>query len=154
MPKSKLLVCVNDSEYSRVALRFTCAKAKNAGHPVEILHVIEPTEFQNLFSMEDVMREEKHHTAEELLKKFSDEAYESFGIMPSLMIKEGMVGEEIITAVEEDHTINMLLVGKSPDGNSRGNLIPWLATQLGKNLLIPMLIVPGNLTDQQINELT
>lgn len=155
MPKSKLLICVNDTEYSRVALRFCCNKAKNAGYPVEILHVIESMEYQNFLSMADVMRDEKHQEAEELLKRFSEEAYESFGITPSLMLKEGLVGEQIIAAVEEDHGINMLLVGTSPDNTaSRGKLIPWLASQLGKSLQIPMLIVPGNLTDQQINELT
>jgi nucleotide-binding universal stress UspA family protein len=154
MPKSKLLLCVNDSEYSRVALRFTCNRAKNGGHPVEILHVIKPSEYQNFLSNNDVMREEKRQEAEELLKRFSEEAYESFGVTPSLMLKEGIVGEEIVAAVEEDHTINMLLVGTPPENSSRSNLIPWLSSQLGKSLLIPMLIVPGNLTDQQIGELT
>ena len=153
MNKSKLLVCVSNTEHSRVALRFACNKAKNAGYPVEILHVIEPSEYQNFLSMVESMQDEKRQEAEELLKKFSTEAYESFGITPSLMLREGLIGEQVVAAVEEDHTINMLL-GTSPETTSRSNLITWLATQLGKTLLIPMLIIPGNLTDQQITELT
>lgn len=154
MAKAKLLVCINDNDHSRVALHFACRKATHTGCPVEILHVIEPNEYQNFFSVADVIQKEQRAEAEQLLRRFAEEAYNYAGITPSLMLKEGMLGEEIVAAIEEDHSINMLLLGTSPDSPSRGTLLPWLASQLGRTLQIPMMIIPGNLTEQQIRELT
>lgn len=154
MIKAKLLVCVTDSEHSRVALCFACHKAKNTGCPIEILHVIDAAEYQNFFSMADRMRAEKRAEAEALLSRLAEEAHAYCGLTPSLMLREGLIGEEIVATIEEDHDINMLLLGTAPDSPSRGNLFPWLASQLGKKLQIPMMIIPGNLTEQQIIELT
>lgn len=154
MAKAKLLVCVSDNEHSRVALHFACRKALHTGCPIEILHIIEPTEYQNFFPVANVIQQEKREEAELLLSRFAEKAYEYAKITPSLMLREGMLGEEIVAAIEEDSSINMLLLGTAPDSPSRDSLLPWLASQLGKRLQIPMMIVPGNLTEQQIKELT
>ncbi len=154
MEKSKLLVCINDNTHSRVALHFACRKAHHTGCPVEMLYVIEPVEYQNFFPVADVIRAESRAQAESLLSRFAEEAYNYAGITPSLMVREGILEEEIVATIQEDHSINMLLLGTAPDSHSRNNLLPRLASQLGKTLQIPMLIIPGNLTEQQINELT
>jgi len=154
MNKTKLLLCINDTPHSRVTLRFACSKAKKSGYAVEMLHVIDTADNQNFLSMADVMRQEQRDEAEELLKKFADECYETYGVTPSLLIKEGLIGEQIVATAQADLGINMLLVGTSPETVARSNLIPWLTGQLGSKLQIPMLIIPGNLTDQQIDELT
>lgn len=150
----KFLVCVDQNEESRVALRFACIKAQRQQGNVAILHVLPPADFQPLSVVADKVREERRQAGEQLLQHLSEEANLQTSVTPSLILKEGGVGDEIITAVMEDIQINMLVLGAAKQSSKRGKLIAWLATQLGDRLLVPMMIVPGNLTDQQIEQLS
>lgn len=154
MRPSKFLVCINDSDESRVALRFACIKAKKRGGVVDILHVLEPADIQTLFAVADKMREERRQEAEALMKRFSDEAFAISGITPNLILREGQIGAEIVAASLEDVDANMLVLGASPASSNKGRILSGLVGQLGDKLLIPMMLVPGNLTDQQIEELS
>lgn len=150
----KFLVCIDGSQESRVALRFACIKAKKRGGLVDVLHVTEPAEVQPLFSIADKVREERREEAEELLKQICNDAYESTGITVSLILREGKIGDAIIAAIQEDTDVNMLVLGVAASHAGHGKLMSWLAGQMGEKMLIPLMLVPGNLTDQQIEELS
>jgi len=150
----KYLVCMDGSEPARVALHFACKKALKRGGVVEILHVITPADTQNLFGVMTKMREEQRQEAEILMKSLSESAFQNAGVTPTVQIREGRLGEEIINATLEDSNVNMLVVGVSRKSQTKSNLINWLAEKLGDRLLIPLMLVPGNLTDLQIEELS
>ncbi len=153
-PPGKFLVCVDKSDVSRVALHFACVKAKKRGGLVDMLHVIEPpADFQGLAAVAEKIREERREEAEELMQALAEEAGK-VGITPSILLREGSIGEQIIEVAQEDFDINMLVLGASPSGSGSGRIISWLAGQLGDKLLIPLMLVPGNLTEQQIEELS
>ncbi|MBV8939023.1 MAG: universal stress protein, partial [Alphaproteobacteria bacterium] len=139
----KYLVCVDERPESRVALRLACAKAVVRGGRVEILHVLLPADFQSLNAVADLMREEQRADAEALLQRLSAEAYETYGIMPSVSLRDGQIGEAIVTAATEDYDASMLVLGVAEQGSGRGGLVSWLANQLGARLVIPLLLVPG-----------
>lgn len=149
----KFLVCVDESPESLAALHFACIKAKKRGGLVDVLHVLPPADFQTLFSIADKMQEERRQEAENLLQKLADEAHKLTGITISILLREGPVGDEVIAAALEDYDANMLVLGVAPKAANRGKLIAWLASQMGDKLLIPMMLVPGNLTEQQMEEL-
>lgn len=149
----KYLACVDGREESRVALRLACMKAKSRGGSVGILHIIEPVDFQTLGGVAERMREERKLEAEKLLKTLSDEASAAYGITPTPMLREGATGDEIVAASLEDHDVIMLVIGVAQQNNAPGKLAAWLAGQLGSKLFIPLLMVPGNLTDQQLQGL-
>jgi nucleotide-binding universal stress UspA family protein len=150
----KYLVCVAQNEESRIALRFACIKAKKRGGKVGMIHVTEPADVQTLFAVADKMNEERREEAESLMHKLAKEAHDSTGVMPSITICEGTIGEEIINAAIEDHDANMLVLGVASPSSNHGKLIAWIANQLSSKILIPMMLVPGNLTDQQMEELS
>ncbi len=150
----KYLVCVDGSPQSRVAVRFACLRARNTNGYVVLLTVIEPAEFQHWMAVANVMLEERREEAEMLLQELAAEVNEWAGVMPVFSVREGHVGDELIAAVEEDPTIDFLVVGASLPSAKRGKLISWLAGQLAGRLDIPLVIVPGNLTDEQLGELT
>ncbi len=150
----KYLVCVDGTAHSRVAVRFACLRAKNTKGNVLLLNVIEPAEFQHWMAVEDVMKEERREETESLLQDLAAEVNEWAGVMPVLTVREGNIGEEILAAVEEDPEISFLVVGAAPPEVKRGSLISWLAGQLAGRLRIPLVIVPGNLTDEQLINLT
>lgn len=149
----KFLVCVDQAEETRVALRYACIKAKKLGGVVDLLHVIEPGDFQSLFAVAEKARAERREAAEAMLQTLAEEA-NTFGIMPSLILREGVAGEEIVSAVLEDFQVSLLILGASKFNASRGKLVGWLTAQMGDKLLIPVIVVPSNLTDQQIEQLS
>jgi len=152
MKAPKYLVCVDGREESRAALRLGCLKAKARNGTVDILHVIAPADFQTLGAIADRMREERKKEGELLLKNLSDEATLAYGITPTPILHEGPTGDEIIAAALADHDVIMVVIGIA-QGSGRGTLATWLAGQLGSKLFIPLLMVPGNLTDQQLQSL-
>lgn len=150
---TKYLVCVDQREESRIALRLACMKANARGSEVAMLHVIAPADFQTLGAIADRMREERKREGQELLNTLAEEAYATYGIKPVTLLREGSTGDEIIAAASEDVNVNMIAIGIAQQTSGRGKLTAWLASQLGSKLFVPLLMVPGNLTDQQLQGL-
>ena len=150
---TKFVVCVDKGDASRVALRFACIKAMKCNGVVDMLHVMAPPESDALLGVAKAMRSEARAAAEVLMQGLCGEANEIADIMPSIQLREGKVGEEIVKAAMEDTDAKMLVLGVN-SGSKRGKLIAHLSTQMGETLLIPVLLVPGNPTDQQIEELS
>ncbi|MFQ5786088.1 MAG: universal stress protein [Alphaproteobacteria bacterium] len=150
----KFLVCVDHRRQSRVALRFACRRARNTGGTVSLLHVIEPPEFQHWMAVGDTMEGERREEAETLLQELSAEVNELAGIMPELVLRDGRVGEEILAQVAEDPTVDLLVVGAAAPDDKDFSLITFLAGKLVGHLPIPLVIVPGNLTDTEIDNMT
>ncbi|NBO19456.1 MAG: universal stress protein [Proteobacteria bacterium] len=152
---TKYLVCVDAREESKIALRLACMKANARGSEVCMLHVIQPADFQTLGAIADRMREERRQEGQELLSTLAEEAYGTYGIRPVSVLREGSIGDEIIAAAYEDAEVNMIALGIAQHNanGGRGKLAAWLASQLGSKLYVPLLMVPGNLTDQQLQTL-
>ncbi|MBJ26679.1 MAG: universal stress protein [Rhodospirillaceae bacterium] len=148
------LVGVSNDDHSRTASRFAALRASRSGGRVALLHVVEPPEFQHWAAVFDLMREETFEKANLLLEDISKEVISLTKVKPSLFVREGPIGEEVIAQIEEDKSINLLVVGAAPPAQGKGKLISWLASQLAGNLKIPLVIVPGDLTDEQLKELT
>lgn len=150
---SKYIVCVDNTEISRQALRFACIKARKRGIQIDILHVIPPADLQALGSVADKIEEEQRNEAEALLKELSQEAHDVSGVIPSLWIRSGNPSDEIIAHITENTDANMLVLGVTPGSKSGNRVINWLTSEAGDKLMIPMMLVPDNLTDQQMEEL-
>ncbi len=150
----KYLVCVDGSRQSRVAVRFACLRAKNTNGYVVLLTVLEPAEFQHWMAVEDVMQEERREEAERLLQDLAAEVNEWAGVMPVLSVRSGRAGDEIIAAIDEDPSISFIVLGAAQDDDTHGKLVSWLASQVAGKLKIPLVIVPGDLSDEQLTDLT
>ena len=153
LEKSKYLVGIDQHDESKVALRLACMKANARGSQVIMVHVITPADFQTLGAIADRMREERKREGQQLLSELAEEAYSTYGIRPQTVLREGPTGDEILEAALVDAYVSMIVIGIAEHGTGRGKLASWLATQLGNKLLIPLLMVPGNLTDQQLHSL-
>ena len=151
---SKFLVCVDDSDVSRIALRFACIKAKKRGFRVEMIHVIPPGDVQALNLVADKMYEEQLEAAEKFTRELAHDAETHLGISPDIVIRNGSVGEEILEQLKSDQEANMLVFGVSTNRSSSAKLISWIAGQMGEDLMVPVMLVPGSLTDQQMIEVS
>ncbi len=148
------LVCVADDGHSETAARFAALRAHNSGGLVALLHVVQPPEFQHWAAVGELMREEKREEADALLARMAEGVARITGTQPALAVREGAIGEEILSHIAEDGSFDLLVVGAAPPDQGRGSLISWLAGQLAGQLNIPLVVVPGNLTDRQLRDLT
>lgn len=145
------LICVSGAEESVVAMRFGCQCAKSRNHQITILHVVEPTEFQGLSSITEAIRHEREEKADRLLSEMENLA-EELGIdHPAMMIREDTLSGGILSAIEENPNINMIILAIHPDSHRAPKLMAALTEQLGKTIHIPIMMVPGGLTDAEID---
>jgi nucleotide-binding universal stress UspA family protein len=147
------LVCVSGQEESTVALRYACLRAKRRQSNVALLHVIEPVSFQGLQSVTDKMREERQAEAQQLLQQMATVAHSTTGTMPQLILKEGVLGDQIVKTARELEEVNILVLGHKQNSEASAKLVPWLTAQLGTELQMPLILVPGNLSDEQLQKL-
>lgn len=151
--KLNYLVCVNQEKYSEVALHFACKMAARNKGNVIILHVMEPSDYQSFGGVAEKIREEKRAEAETLLATLGGKVQQWSGLLPVLTVREGLIEEEIIDLVANDRSINMMVLGVAPETSTKSKVLPPLVSALSSKLLIPMMIIPGNLTPKQIEEL-
>lgn len=148
------LVVVDKSEEHRIALRYAALRAKNTGGRVALLYVIEPGDFQAFGAVEDLMRVEQRQEAESVLHMLSSEVQGICGKTPVFHIREGNLQSELLNLINEDRSISVLVLAAARGGKNPGPLISALAGKMWNQLRIPLTIVPGGLTDQELDLLT
>jgi nucleotide-binding universal stress UspA family protein len=153
-PVRKFLVIVDSTDESRGALRFAARRAANTGGSVLLLYVIEPASFGHWASVESLMKEEAEQEAKEILEELSGEVEKLTGIPAEKIIRNGKAHEEVVNLIEEDPNIGILVLGAATDRDGPGPLVTALAGNMSGSFPIPMSLVPGNLTFEQIDELT
>ncbi len=152
--QSKFLVCVDDSDEARAALRFACLKAKKRDILIELLHVINPMDMHGLHMIETKMQEDRKCDAAELLEGMAKDVYSILEYMPELHVREGDPADEIIAQTMEDYDANMIVLGVKPQGAERGKLISRIVKHAGDKLLIPVMLIPAHLTDEQMEAIS
>jgi nucleotide-binding universal stress UspA family protein len=148
------LVVVDDSEEMPVAMRYAALRARHTGGRVALLYVIEPSDLQHWMAVESLMREERREEAEQLLNKLSQEVLELSGSHPVVYIREGRRRDELLAMLDEEPSISILVLaaGTGPEGPC-----PLITALLGKamaKLRVPVTIVPGGLTDAQLEQVS
>lgn len=154
--RSKFLVIVDDTPEVRVAVRYATRRARNVRSGVVMLRVIEPVDFQQWAGVAEIMRSEAHEAAEDLLQKLAEQVNQESGLLPELVIREGVAKTEILKLVDEDPDIRMLVLAAAPStgGEGPGPLVTALAGQMAGDLTFPITVIPGSLSDEQIDRLT
>jgi nucleotide-binding universal stress UspA family protein len=150
---SRYLVCVNEKSHSKTALAYACTKAKTHGCEVDMLYIIDPVDYNTIFSVADVIKQERYEDAQKLFTELQATAKELHNITPTGVVREGRISEEIINQIVENEDTVLLLIGVAADGSSSNQLISQLSSELGSSFQIPLLFVPGDLTQKQINKL-
>ncbi len=154
-PSSRvMLVVIDESAELHVALRFACLRARHTGGRVAMLYVIEPGDSQQWKVVEDLMREERRAEAEATVKQLSEQVFEWSGNMPILFLREGKVRDELLKLIEEEPSISILVLGAATGPEGPGPLVTHLAGKMVGRLRVPVTIVPGGLSDDQVAALS
>jgi nucleotide-binding universal stress UspA family protein len=150
----KLLVVIDDTEECDRAVYFASRRAARIGGNVVMLHVIEThDQSQQWLGVAEVMRAEAHDEANAQLAKYAVRAGGTSGITPERVIREGDKAEEILKLIDEDEDIFILVLGAGTGSEGPGPLVATIGRAAG-DFPIPVAIVPGHLTDEEIDALS
>ena len=148
------LVVVDETEEMRNALRYACRRAQHTSGRVALLHVVEPAEFQHWLGVGRVMEEEARVEAEQRMQTLASEVFTQTGRMPVVHIREGKRSEELVALLQEDPSISLLVLATAAGSGSPGPLVTFLLGHLGRRVRIPVTLVPGELSVEEIDALT
>ena len=115
------------------------------------LHSLEPAEFQHWMAIGERMREEAREEAEEMVQAVASVVQRMTGKIPPIYIREGKVAEELIKLIDEEQNIALLVLGAATGTDGPGPLIETLVEKQAGRLRVPVTIVPGNLSDAQLD---
>jgi nucleotide-binding universal stress UspA family protein len=152
--KPKCLVIVDDTAEWDRAVYYASRWAMRVGGGVVMLRIIE-TEDQNQqwLGVADIMRAETLEEANAALDRASGRANGIAAITPERAIREGDPTEQMLDVIEEDVDIAMLVLAANPGPEGPGPIISMLADAVG-TFPIPVVIVPGGLSDVEIDALS
>jgi nucleotide-binding universal stress UspA family protein len=148
------LVVVDDTEEMQVALRYACNRAHNTNGRVALLYVIESSEFQHWMSVGDLMREEARSEGEQVLQRWAAQVMEQTGTMPVLYLREGSRRSELMSLIDEEPSISILVLGANTEQRGPGPLVSALTGKFVGKLRVPVTIVPGHLSDEEVDKIT
>jgi len=148
------LVVVDATEEMKLALRFACRRAEHTGGRIALLYVTQPADFQHWAAVAEKMRDEQREEAERVLNALAADVNELIGLMPVLYVREGNPSDEIVKLIKEEPQISILVLGAGTDKKGPGPLVSSLAGKMAGQFPVPITVVPGNLTIEQIDALT
>lgn len=150
--RSSILVCVDITSASSIALRYACCKARKTGFAVHILAVIESS-YKSLLFVSKAVGKDKRMQVETHLNKLIKEVNEETGIIPTVSIREGDISAEIIKEVKEDEDCAMVILGKSSTSLSDNTVLPIISRKIGDKIKVPVVIVPENMDEDYLKRL-
>ena len=152
--KPKCLVIVDDTAEWDRAVYYASRWAIRVGGGVVMLRVIEiEDQNQQWLGVADIMRAEAYENAEAALDRAAGRANGVAGITPERVIREGAPMEQLLEVIDEDPDIAMLVLAANPGPEGPGPIITMMANAVG-TFPIPVTIVPGNLSDEEIDALS
>jgi nucleotide-binding universal stress UspA family protein len=152
--KPKYLVVIDDSPECDRAIHYAARRVSRIGVGMTMLRVIDIEDRnQQWLGVADIMRAEAYEEANEALDRAAGRANGIAGITPERVIREGAWIEQLLKLIDEDEDIAILILAAGTAKEGPGPLVTSIARTAGE-FPIPVAIVPGHLTDEELDALS
>jgi nucleotide-binding universal stress UspA family protein len=152
--KPKYLVIVDDSPECDRAIYYAARRASRTNSSVIMLRVIGTHDRnQQWLGVADIMKAEANEEANAALDRAAARANGIAGITPERVVREGGAAEEILKLIDEDEDIAVLVLAAGTGSEGPGPLVSNLGKTAGE-FPIPIAIVPGHLSDEELDALS
>ncbi len=151
--RRKFLVVVDGTPECEVAIQFASRRARHTKGGVVLLVVLEPGGFEHWLGVENLMKEEARQEAEKILHRHAAHVNDVAGLVPELEIREGKKVDLIRDLIRQDPAISILVLGAGTGKEGPGPLVQMVAGGAEVGFSIPVTVVPGSLSDEDIHDL-
>lgn len=148
--RRKFLVIIDDSPECDRAVYYASRRAQNTGGKLLMLYVLAPGDFQHWLGVENIMRAEAQDEARRVLGEFAEKARKWAEVEPEMVIREGNRADEVVNLIDEDADVSILVLAAATGKEGPGPLVSSIATKAAATFPIPITIVPGSLSDEEI----
>ena len=147
------LVVMDETQESRAALRYAARRAARTGGTIELLALIPPQEFVQWGGVQAAMEEEAKLRAEAMVVQASSAIVEEAGLTPSITVKQGDPVKAVTERLKEGDGVAALVLGAAAEGGP-GPLVSHFSGTASSTLPCPLVIVPGQLSDETLDRLS
>src|SRR5262249_28132653 len=124
------------------------------GATVVMLRVIETQDRnQQWLGVADIMRAEAHEEANAALDRHAARSSSITGAQPERVIREGDRAGQMLKLIADSEDIAALMLAAGTSNEGPGPLVSSLAKSVG-TFPIPVAIVPGHLSDEDLDSMT
>jgi hypothetical protein len=152
----KFLVVADDSPEFQAALRFACRRARSTSGRVAILRVIEPAVFEHWSGVREEIERQLREEAEAALQASAPLVQAETGYPPEFLILDAENTRAALRhAIGSDPDIKILVLAAAVEGRGPGPLVASLTKEGVKwgDRKVPVTVVPGDLTDDEVSDL-
>jgi nucleotide-binding universal stress UspA family protein len=151
--RPKFLVVIDETPESERALRFAARRVMRTGATLLLLGVVSPPDNFEWLGVGDAMRAEAEDEALRRLEAAAGAARAAAGVEPEQVVRVGDKSEAILELIRGDEDISFLVLAAGTGGEGPGPLVSNLAGKAASTFPVPVVIVPGSLTDEEIDAL-
>lgn len=151
--RPKFMVVVDKTPECARAVHFASRRTVRTGASMIMLAVVDPPDNFEWLGVGEAMIEEASEEAAKQLEAAAREARSAAGVEPEQVIRVGTRAEEIIKLINEDEDISFLVLAAGSSKEGPGPLVSTLAGKAASTFPVPIVIVPGGLTDEEIDAL-
>ena len=146
------LVIIDETEEAHVALRFAARRAAKVNGSVHLLALVPKQAFSAFGGVQATIEEEARDRAEVLANSAAGELMSESGKMPQIAVRVGDGKTVIAEYLSEHPEVAALVLGAAKEG-APGPLVGHFSANAGA-LPCPLFVVPGKLSDAEIDRLS
>ncbi len=151
--KRTYLVVIDDSDEARVALRFAARRAAKTNGRIEVLGIVEPQDFVQFGGVQAAIEEEQRLRIDGVVSSAVGEILDEAGIEATIIVRQGEPVKAVREFIGEREDVAALVLGAAPAG-SPGPLVAHFTGNDAGKLPCPVMIIPGSLTDERLEQLS
>ncbi len=149
--KRKYLVVIDDTDECERAVHWAAKRVERTKSQLIMLRVIETSERnQQWLGVADIMKAEEMEAANKALDKYAAVVKKIDHRAPDRVIREGDAAEEVVKLIEEDADIGILVLAAGTANEGPGPLVSSICKS-ASSFPIPVAIVPGHLSDEELD---
>jgi nucleotide-binding universal stress UspA family protein len=152
-PQRTYLVVIDDSPEARVALRFAARRAAKTNGRIEVLAVVEAQDFVQWGGVQAAIEEEQRLRIEGVVSASVGEILDEAGIEARIIVEQGEPVRAVRDYVGTREEIAALVLGAAPSGHPGPLVANFTGSDAGQ-LPCPVMIIPGSLSDERLEQLS
>lgn len=151
--KRTYLVVVDDSDEARVALRFAARRAAKTSGRIEVLGIVEPQEFVQFGGVQAAIEQEQRLRIEGVVSSAIGEILDESGVEAQIVVRQGESVKTVRDFIGAREDVAALVLGAAAGGDP-GPLVGNFAGADAGKLPCPLMIIPGSLGEERLEQLS
>jgi nucleotide-binding universal stress UspA family protein len=152
-PKRTYLVIIDDSAEARVALRFAARRAAKTNGRIEVLGIVEPQDFVQFGGVQAAIEEEQRLRIEGVVSSAVGEILDESGVEANIVVRQGEPVRTVREFIGTREDVHALVLGAAASGHP-GPLVDHFTNGDAGQLPCPVMIIPGSLSDERLEQLS